>query len=81
MENPEKGTESEYFCDVCEDEPLLHDGDGGYYCECCDGDVMEDESDEDCLSDEELQEESTVKNIADLNALKMVFKASNKKED
>ena len=33
---PNRGETSEYYCDVCEDEPLLHDGEGGYYCDGCD---------------------------------------------
>lgn len=32
----EKGTESEFYCDIHTDRLILHDGDGGFYCEECD---------------------------------------------
>ena len=32
----QQGKESEYYCDIHEDLLLLHDGNGGYYCDRCD---------------------------------------------
>lgn len=31
-----QGAESEWYCDIHEDILLLHDGDGGFYCDECD---------------------------------------------
>jgi hypothetical protein len=64
--SPEKGTISDYYCDCPEheNEELLHDGDGGYYCEACDGETLhntadsdeedeeDDEDDDDCICHE-----------------------------
>jgi hypothetical protein len=37
----EKGKESEHFCDVHEEEPILHDGNGGFMCQVCDDECKE----------------------------------------
>jgi len=36
MTEPEAMTETEFQCDIHENETLLHDGDGGFLCEQCD---------------------------------------------
>jgi len=40
-EDEEKGKESEHFCDVHEEEPILHDGNGGFMCQVCDDECKE----------------------------------------
>ncbi len=37
-----RGQKSEFYCDVHEDEHVLHDGDGGYYCQDCDEESVDD---------------------------------------
>jgi exonuclease VII small subunit len=38
----QKGTESAHYCDQHPDEPLLHDGDDGHYCDGCDTETQHD---------------------------------------
>jgi hypothetical protein len=40
--DPKKGTESAHYCDQHHDDPLLHDGDGGLYCDTCDSETQHD---------------------------------------
>jgi hypothetical protein len=37
---PKKDEFSEWYCEVHDDEPLLHDGEGGFYCYTCDNVVL-----------------------------------------
>lgn len=39
-EEPKRDEFSESFCEIHDDEPLLHDGDGGFYCYSCDNSVL-----------------------------------------
>jgi hypothetical protein len=56
---PKRGAPTEWFCDwvdsddeeTHENEPILHDGDGGYFCERCDEECDESSDDSDSDSD------------------------------